>query len=93
MTVTLTLKPEIEASLLAQAREAGMTLEGYLQSVIEREFPIDSVEPEHSEDSGMVWENGLLIYGAGLSLPPGYLDTAIERSREERIQSILGNRS
>ena len=35
MTVTLKLKPEIEAGLLAQARASGMTLEEYLLSLVE----------------------------------------------------------
>lgn len=35
MTVTLKLKPEIEAGLLAQAKASGKTLEEYLLSVVE----------------------------------------------------------
>jgi hypothetical protein len=35
MTVTLKLKPEIEAGLLAQAKANGMTLEEYLLSLVE----------------------------------------------------------
>jgi hypothetical protein len=35
MTVTLHLKPEVEAGLLAQARAKGMVLEDYLLRVVE----------------------------------------------------------
>jgi hypothetical protein len=35
MTVTLNLKPEIEAGLLAQTQASGMTVEEYLLSVVE----------------------------------------------------------
>ena len=35
MSVTLKLKPEVEASLLARARANGMPLEEYLLSVVE----------------------------------------------------------
>jgi hypothetical protein len=35
MTVTLNLKPEVEAGLLAQARASGMPLEQYLLSLVE----------------------------------------------------------
>ena len=35
MTVTLNLKPEVEAGLLAQAQASGLTLEQYLLSVVE----------------------------------------------------------
>jgi hypothetical protein len=35
VTVTLNLKPEVEAGLLAQAQASGLTLEQYLLSVVE----------------------------------------------------------
>jgi hypothetical protein len=35
MTVTLNLKPEVEAGLLAQARASGMPLEQFLLSLVE----------------------------------------------------------
>ncbi len=35
MTVTLNLKPEVEAGLLMQAQSNGMTLEEYLLSMVE----------------------------------------------------------
>jgi hypothetical protein len=35
MTVTLNLKPELEAGLFAQAEASGMTVEEYLLSVVE----------------------------------------------------------
>jgi hypothetical protein len=35
MTVTLNLKPELEAGLLSQAQARGMTVEEYLVSVVE----------------------------------------------------------
>ena len=35
MTVTLNLKPELEAGIFAQAQASGMSIEAYLLSVIE----------------------------------------------------------
>ena len=35
MTVTITLKPEVEVGLLAKAQASGMALEEYLQSLVE----------------------------------------------------------
>ncbi len=35
MTVTLNLKPEVEADLLERARASGMALEEYLLSIVE----------------------------------------------------------
>lgn len=41
MTVTLNLKPELEAGLLAQAQANGVTVEEYLLSVVEGAvFPV-----------------------------------------------------
>ncbi|MGH9608487.1 MAG: hypothetical protein ACRD34_02340 [Bryobacteraceae bacterium] len=39
MTVTLTLRPEIEAGLLARAQASGTTVEEYLRSMIEEAIP------------------------------------------------------
>ncbi len=91
MTVTLNLKPEVEAGLLAQAQATGMTLEAYLQQLVEKEISVEAVGTERSEGSGMVLENGLLVYRTGRLLPAHVIDDAIQRSREERAQTILGN--
>jgi hypothetical protein len=90
MTVTLNLKPEVEAGLSAHAQATGMTLEDYLQRLVEKDLFADTVEGGSAEGSGMVWEDGLLIYGAGTTLPAGFIDNALGRSREERSQHLLG---
>ena len=90
MSVTLNLKPEVEAGLAAHAQATGMTLEDYLQRLIERDVSADAVETSQQEGSGMVWENGLFIYGTGSALPAGFIDNAIQRSRDERSQHLIG---
>jgi len=90
VSVTLNLKPEIEAGLLAQAQATGKTLEDYLQYLVEREVHTAGLGTAQDTGSGMVWEDGLLIYGAGTSLPAGFLDNAVRRSRDERSQHLLG---
>lgn len=84
MTVTLNLKPEVEAELLAEAQAVGMSLEGYLQHLVERELSAKSMPQDPSEGSGMVWENGLYVYRTGRPLPTEVVDDAIRHSREER---------
>ena len=37
MTVGVTIKPEIEAQLVARARSSGQSLEGYIQRILEHE--------------------------------------------------------
>ncbi len=90
MTITLNLKPELEAGLLAQARATGLTLEDYVRQIVEKEVPPAAAEFCQQEGSGMIWEDGLFIYGAGGPLPAGFLDNAVRRSREERSQHLLG---
>ena len=92
MSVTLNLKPEVEAGLAAHAKATGMTLEDYLQLLVERDFSVDAEEVLQREGSGMVWEDGLFIYGVGSALPEGFIDNAIQRSRDERSQHLLPGR-
>ena len=91
MTVTLNLKPELEAGLLAQAQATGLTLEDYLQQLVEREVSAEAIETGWPEGSGMVWENGLLVYRTGRPLPAHFVDDAVRHSREERAKHILGD--
>ena len=93
MTVTLNLKPEIEAGLLAQAQAAGMSLEDYLQQLVEKELSSEPGEAVPTGESGMVWENGLFVYRTGRPLPDHVVDDAINHSREERTLHILGDHS
>jgi hypothetical protein len=91
VTVTLNLKPELEAGLLAQVQATGLTLEDYLQQLVERELSAEAIEAGWPEGSGMVWENGLLVYRTGSPLPAHVVNDAIRRSREERAQHIFGD--
>jgi hypothetical protein len=94
VSITLNLKPEVEAGLLAQAQAIGMSLEDYLLSLVEEAAVAQTQKPEDaSGESGMVWENGLLVYRTGNPLPAQVVDDAIRRSREERAEQILGERS
>jgi hypothetical protein len=48
MTVKLQLKPEVEAGLLAQAQERGLSLEAYLEQVLQersRTLTPPSIDP------------------------------------------------
>jgi hypothetical protein len=89
MTITLHLKPELEAGLLAQARATGITPEDYVRHLVERDLSAEAIDSAPSEGTGMVWEDGLL-YGAGAALPAGFIDHALRRSRGERAQHLLG---
>ena len=91
--MTLNLKSDVAAALESLAAAQGLSVEDYLQQVVERELPAVTSEPAPLEGSGMVSENGLLVYRAGKPLPTQVVDEAIRRSREERSKRILGNLS
>ena len=50
MTLRLDLKPEVEAHLAAQARARGVTLEAYLQDVIEDLAGSETSDPASARD-------------------------------------------
>jgi hypothetical protein len=91
--MTLNLKSELAAALESLAAAQGLSVEDYLQQLVERELPAVTSEPAPSESSGMVRESGLLVYRTGKPLPARVVDEAIRRSREERSKHILGNLS
>jgi hypothetical protein len=93
--MTLEVKPQLAAALEALASARGVSVEEYLQYLVERELPGKENEEDaaRSEASGMVWENGLFVYRTGRPLPPHIVDDAVRRARQERAQHILGNLS
>jgi len=91
--MTLEVKPKIAAALEALASAKGMSVEDYLQFLVQRELPGEDEVAARSEASGMVWEDGLFVYRTGRPLPLQSVDDAIRQAREERAQHILGNRS
>ena len=56
MTVTLKLKPEVEAGLLAQAKARGMTLEDYLLSMVEVAVLLNGQETASVEERAIAFE-------------------------------------
>jgi hypothetical protein len=91
--MTLDLKPEIAAALEALASAQGLSVEEYLERLVEKELPLRLEDATPSESSGMVRENGLLVYRTGRPLPLRVVDDAIRQGREERAQHILGKHS
>jgi hypothetical protein len=88
------LNPNIAAGLTAVAANHGLSVEDFLKELIAKELPDAPPDTGASDGaSGMVWESGLFIYGAGTALPAGFIDNALRRSRDERSQNLLGFRS
>src|SRR5260370_40262512 len=58
--MTLDVKPEIAAALEALASAQGLSVEDYLEQLVEKQLPIKLEDAARSEGSGMVWETGYL---------------------------------
>jgi methionine salvage enolase-phosphatase E1 len=92
--MTIELKPEVAAALEALASSQGVTIEEYLERLVERELPHESKDSSgEAGASGMVWEEGLYVYRTGRPLPQHVLDDAIHRVREDRARQIMGDLS
>lgn len=91
--MTLDLKPKIAAALQALASAQGLSVEDYLEQLVENQLPFRLEDATRSEGSGMIWENGLFVYRTGRPLPSRIVDDAIRQVREERAQHILGKHS
>jgi hypothetical protein len=91
--MTLDLKPEIAAALESLATGKGLSVEDYLEQLVEKQLPLKPEVGTGSEGSGMVWEDGLFVYRTGRPLPLRVVDDAIRQAREERAQHLLGEHS
>lgn len=91
--MTLDVKPEIAAALEALASANGLSVEDYLAQLVEREMPLKPGENGPADGSGLVWENGLLVYRTGRPLPQHEIDDVIREVREERARRLMGKRS
>jgi hypothetical protein len=90
--MTLELNSDIAEALAILAAERGISVEECLREMIA--YELASGQPRETGAtqvaSGLVIENGLLIYGAGTALPREVVDNAIRRSREDRFRRVLG---
>ena len=75
MTVTLKLKPEVEAGLLEQARASGMTVEEYLVSMVEGAVLLKVQESASAEERAAAFE----AWSAGHRATPLLSDYAVSR--------------
>jgi len=75
MTITLKLKPEVEAGLLSQAKANGMTLEEYLLSMVEGAVLRKTQETLTAEQRAAAFE----AWSAAHRLTPPLSDWAVSR--------------
>ena len=86
MNLTIEIPDDRAARYRERAQARGLTVDRWLLELA------DTAAPEEST-TGMVEENGLLVYRTGNPLPVEVVDEAIRRSREERSLHLLGDLS
>jgi hypothetical protein len=81
MTIRLDLKPETEARLITQASAQGISVEQYLQSLIENNLPIEIKELISKTETTEDWVNLLEQFcnNPALANIPPLSDEAISR--------------
>jgi len=87
MTVTLELKPNLEAAAKAEAQVRGVAIENYLQSIVEQAIPYPAEQNKEAlRQKRMVILDQL--HGKYAGLPSGSvtfaLDKEAEKAREAR---------
>jgi hypothetical protein len=88
--MSITLTPD-QQRVIEEAISAGLvgSVDEFIETAAKALPHPDPAPSEHA--SGMVEENGLLVYRTGNPLPTRVVDDAIRRSREERSLHLLGN--
>lgn len=92
MTVTLHLKPEVEAGLLASAQASGLTVEAFLLSVVEGAIFPATCKTTSSEERAAAFET----WSRGHRITPPLSETAVSRGalyetpdvREDRAEAV-----
>jgi hypothetical protein len=81
MTIHLQLKPEIEARLIAQAARQGLSIQAYLESLIEDSLTSQEEKSFYQLSTQEEWEAVLtdLINSPAFALAPPLSDAAISR--------------
>ena len=75
MTVTLHLKPEVEAGLLVHAQASGLTVEAFLLRVVEGAVRPATEKPQSAEERAAAFE----AWSLGHRINPPLSDYAVSR--------------
>ncbi len=91
MTLTLQFKPEVEARIIAQAAAKGVSVETYLESMIEESLIHQEQRSLNQKATDKEWNSELmdLINSPAFTVAPPLDDTAVDResiyTREEEM--------
>jgi hypothetical protein len=92
MNLTIEIPDDNAARYQKVAQAQGLTVDRWLLELADSAAASEEPAQEPgSQATGMVEENGLLVYRTGKPVPVHVVDDAIRRSREERSLHLLGN--
>ncbi len=91
MTVTLELKPEVEARAMEQAAAHGVPVEAFLESVIESNLSDEAKKPFYETATAEEWEAALddFANSPAFSKAPWFVDDSRAEFYREREDSQL----
>jgi hypothetical protein len=91
--MTFHLKPETQAKLEAHAAALGISVDDYLESLVERQLPADDTTTLASETASAQFqkEHGVWVYRTGDTMPPSLVENTRESIRREREEGLFRN--
>jgi hypothetical protein len=89
-TMTLHLRPETQARLEANAAALGLSIDEYLEALLEKDAP-----PGCQEECAPSWaqfqqEHGIWVYRTGEPMAASLVDDTLDAVRREREARLLG---
>jgi hypothetical protein len=90
--MTLHLRPETHARLAANAAALGISINEYLEALVERELQPKATAAEALSIGGQFQrEHGLWVYRTGEPMPPSLVEDTLDAARREREEIHSGN--
>ncbi len=89
--MTVHLRPETQARLTAQAAALDMSVDAYLEALVEKELAPIRSEPEAVSGSQFQREHGIWVYRTGDPMPLTLAEDTLDALRREREASLIGN--
>jgi hypothetical protein len=84
------LRPETEARLAARASDLGVSVEQFLEMLVEEDLLFD-FENTRETTGSFQKESGLWVYRTGQPMPAALPEDTLDRIRRERELKFLGN--
>jgi hypothetical protein len=86
------LRPETEARLVALAAASGVSVDDYLAALVERETPgNEPTSPPEFSDTQFQKEEGIWVYRTGVPMPPSLVEETLQAIRRQREDHSFGN--